>query len=123
MPMAFRPGNPFVTCGFQADPFPHNEFFLELLKQPAALGRVQTMSRLYLKAGQFETPQAAGKLDLAPLLAITACIFQISAGKSSFPTPDHTTLCVANSLPYRHSFIFWIGSLKQLSSFIVVLQG
>ena len=49
----------------QADPFPHNEYFLELVKQPAMLGKVQTMSRLYLSEGQFETPKAAGMFSTA----------------------------------------------------------
>ena len=48
------------TIFSQADPFPHNEYFLELLKHPATLGKVQTMSRLYLSEGEFETPKAAG---------------------------------------------------------------
>lgn len=47
------------TIFSQADPFPHNEYFLELLKHPAMLGKVQTMSRLYLSEGEFETPKAA----------------------------------------------------------------
>lgn len=47
------------TIFSQADPFPHNEYFLELLKHPATLGKVQTLSRLYLAEGEFETPKAA----------------------------------------------------------------
>ena len=49
------------TIFSQADPFPHNEYFLELLNHPAMLGKVQTLSRLYLSEGQFETPKAAGQ--------------------------------------------------------------
>lgn len=49
------------TIFSQADPFPHNEYFLELLKHPAMLGKVQTLSRLYLSEGEFETPKAAGE--------------------------------------------------------------
>ena len=48
------------TIFSQADPFPHNKYFLELLKHPAMLGKVQTLSRLYLSEGEFETPKAAG---------------------------------------------------------------
>lgn len=48
-------------AALQADPFPHNEFFLEMLKRPAMLGKVQTMSRLYLASGSFETPKEAGE--------------------------------------------------------------
>ena len=35
----------------QGNPFLHNRFYLELLKQPALLGAVQTMSLVYLEDG------------------------------------------------------------------------
>ena len=50
------------TIFSQGDPFPHNEYYLEMLKHPALLGKVQTMSRLYLTHGEFETPKAAGEI-------------------------------------------------------------
>ena len=59
------------TIFSQADPFPHNEYFLELLKHPATLGKVQTQSRLYLAEGEFETPKAAGKLFQPTLSCLT----------------------------------------------------
>ena len=58
------------TIFSQADPFPHNEYFLDLLKHPAMLGKVQTLSRLYLSEGQFETPKAAGQATIKGSLLI-----------------------------------------------------
>ena len=71
------------TIFSQADPFPHNEYFLELLKHPATLGKVQTLSRLYLSEGEFETPKAAGKhsqLHLNFDCPLKHCLFTDASG-------------------------------------------
>ena len=47
----------------QADPFIHNQEYLELLRHPSMLAGVQTMSKLYKRDGNegSRTPLEAGK--------------------------------------------------------------